>query len=50
MSDERNADASRSKDDPVTGNPEGLPDVFGEDPDEKKPLVGDLSIDPKDHE
>ncbi len=32
----------------MTGNPEGLPDVFGEDPDTKKPLVGNQSVDPED--
>ncbi|MGN6445809.1 hypothetical protein [Amnibacterium sp.] len=40
MSDAPDRDeASRSENDPVTGNPEGLPDAFGEDPDHKKPLV-----------
>ena len=38
--------ASRSKDDPVTDNVDDLPDLFGEDPDDKKPLVADGSVDP----
>ena len=49
MSDAAGADGSRSKDDAVTGNPEGLPDVFGEDPDTKKPLVGRQSVEPEDN-
>ncbi|TDS75092.1 hypothetical protein [Amnibacterium kyonggiense] len=48
MSDERDDAASRSEHDPVTGNPEGLPDLFGEDPEHKKPLVQDASVDPED--
>ena len=46
MSDEHDDRGSRAKSDPVTGHPEDLPDVFGEDPDEKKPLVEDASVDP----
>jgi hypothetical protein len=38
--------ASRAEDDPATGHPEDLPDLFGEDPDHKKPLVADGSVDP----
>jgi hypothetical protein len=48
MSDASDNEGSRSKKDPVTGNADGLPDVFGEDPDKKKPLVGDMSVEPDD--
>jgi hypothetical protein len=49
MSDAVDDRGSGSKDDdPVTGNLEGLPDPFGEDPDTKTPLVGDQSVEPED--
>jgi hypothetical protein len=47
MSDAANDSGSRSKGDPATNHPEDLPDVFGEDPDNKKPLVEDGSVDPE---
>ena len=46
MSDTANDSGSRSKGDPATNHPENLPDAFGEDPDNKKPLVADGSVDP----
>jgi hypothetical protein len=49
MSDAHDDSGSRSEADPVTGNPEELPDLFGEDPEHKKPLVEDASVDPDDH-
>jgi hypothetical protein len=36
---------SRAQHDPVAGNPDELPDVFGEDPDHKKPLVENSGLD-----
>ena len=48
MSDPSSDGPSRTDADPVTGHPEDLPDAFGEDPDDKKPLVESNSIDPDD--
>lgn len=47
MTDASNDDGSKSKNDPITGNPEGLPDLGGEDPKTKQPLVGDQSVEPE---
>jgi hypothetical protein len=47
MSDAADDSGSRAKHDPVTGNPEGLPDLYGEGK-EKKPLVEDASVNPDD--